>query len=178
MAQRPKTNKPNTTDLWTAVTSIIEHCNEPKIDSTPKGKLFIWVLCYKNYKAKNTVSEVKPTTACRWNDFVRVCQPYIKKTFPDLDLKPFDTSYSANSRSDLDNQALIMFNEWFDTTKERLEMEFCSNYAKDGKNSDLEILKRRYKDNWAEDKKGQQTQVNVDNENKTFQIMVTDYADL
>lgn len=62
MAQKPKTNKPNTTDLWTAVTSIIEHCNEPKIDSTPKGKLFIWVLCYKNYKAKNTVSEVKPTT--------------------------------------------------------------------------------------------------------------------
>ena len=71
-----------------------------------------------------------------------------------------------------------MFNEWFDTTKERLEMEFCSNYAKEGKNSDLEILKRRYKDNWAEDKKGQQTQVNVDNENKTFQIIVTDDADL
>lgn len=178
MAQKPKKLKPDTYDLLTAVQYLIDHCSEPKIDSTPKGRLFIWVLTYKNYKAKGTISEVKPTTPCRWNDFVRVCKPYIKKAFPELDLKPFANSYSTNTRSDIDNQALMMFNEWFDTTKERLEMEFCSNYVSQGRNSDLEVLKRRYKDNWAEDKKGQQTQVSVDNENQTFKIIVTDDADV
>ena len=132
-----------------------------------KGKIYFWVLCYKK-----RYSEGIPTnenTFNRWRSFCIHCKDYVY---------PYKITMSNESDEskwpDTYRELITRFNTWFDVVRGRIEMMLAQDYFIFGKNPNLEILKRRFRNNWGENPNRTEVKVNNNSDTKdtTLEIVI------
>ncbi len=132
-----------------------------------KGKIYFWVLCYKKRYSEGI--HTNENTFNRWRSFCIHCKDYIypyKVTF-----------YSEADESkwpDTYRELITRFNTWFDVVRGRIEMMLAQDYFIFGKNPNLEILKRRFRNNWGENPNRTEVKVNNNSDTKdtTLEIVI------
>lgn len=100
----------------------------------------IWFMIM-NYGYKNQVEN--PENIERIVKFVSYIQHYLPERFRDAEL------YKKKIR---DQELAAEFENWFFDCKQKLQNYLAREYFAKGSMKDLEILKRRYKENWSESK--------------------------
>ena len=109
-----------------------EHTNADKVN--------IWFMIM-NYG--NIISVENPENIERVVKFVSYIQNYLPEKFRDK------TLYKKKLR---DLSLASDFEHWFFECKQKLQNYLAKEYFAKGRMKDLEILKRRYKENWSESK--------------------------
>jgi len=132
-----------------------------------KGKIYLWVLCYKKRYSEGI--HTNDNTFNRWRSFCVHCKDYVypyKITF---------TSEADESKwSEPFKELITRFNTWFDVVRGRIEMMLAQDYFIFGKNPNLEILKRRFRNNWGENPNRTEVKVNNNSDTKdtTLEIVI------
>lgn len=128
--------------------------SDPDLGNTGnKGKIYLWVLCYKKRYSEGL--NVNDNTFNRWRSFCIHCKDYVY---------PFKITFSNEGNSDkwpdTYRELIERFNTWFDVVRGRIEMLLAQDYFIFGKNPNLEILKRRFRSNWGENPNRTEVKVN------------------
>lgn len=134
-----------------------------------KGKIYLWVLCYKKHYSEGV--HTNENTFNRWRSFCIHCKDFVyphKITFYN---EADETKWPDTYR-----ELIKRFNTWFDVVRGRIEMSLAQDYFVFGKNPNLEILKRRFRSNWAENPNRTEVKVNNNPETKdsTLEIVIED----
>lgn len=134
-----------------------------------KGKIYLWVLCYKKRYSESV--HTNENTFNRWRSFCVHCKdyvyPYKITMFNEADETKWPETYK---------ELIARFNTWFDVVRGRIEMVLAQDYFIFGKNPNLEILKRRFRNNWGENPNRTEVKVNNNSDTKdtTLEIVIGD----
>lgn len=132
-----------------------------------KGKIYLWVLCYKKRYSESV--HTNENTFNRWRSFCVHCKdyvyPYKITMFNEADETKWPETYK---------ELIARFNTWFDVVRGRIEMMLAQDYFIFGKNPNLEILKRRFRNNWGENPNRTEVKVNNNSDTKdtTLEIVI------
>ena len=132
-----------------------------------KGKIYLWVLCYKKRYSEGV--HTNENTYNRWRSFCIHCKDYVY---------PYKITMSneadENKWPDTYRELITRFNTWFDVVRGRIEMMLAQDYFIFGKNPNLEILKRRFRNNWGENPNRTEVKVNNNSDTKdtTLEIVI------
>lgn len=132
-----------------------------------KGKIYLWVLCYKKRYSEGV--HTNENTYNRWRSFCIHCKDYVY---------PYKITMSNESDEskwpDTYRELITRFNTWFDVVRGRIEMMLAQDYFIFGKNPNLEILKRRFRNNWGENPNRTEVKVNNNSDTKdtTLEIVI------
>jgi len=123
---------------------LIENIVEPELheneDKSNSDKVNIWfmIMNYGNVSTKEYEQNKE-----RIVKFISYIQCYLPEKFRDREI------YKKQLR---DLEVVQMFEHWFFECKQKLQNFLTREYFNKGRLKDLEILKRRYKENWSESK--------------------------
>ena len=144
--------------------------SDPDLGNTGnKGKIYLWVLCYKKRYSEGI--HTNDMTFNRWRSFCIHCKDYVY---------PYKITYFADADttmwSEPYKELIERFNTWFDVVRGRIEMLLAQDYFIFGKNPNLEILKRRFRSNWGENPNRTEVKVsnNSDTKDNTLEIIIGD----
>lgn len=132
-----------------------------------KGKIYLWVLCYKKRYSEGV--HTNENTYNRWRSFCIHCKdyvyPYTVTFYNEADESKWPDTY---------RELITRFNTWFDVVRGRIEMMLAQDYFIFGKNPNLEILKRRFRNNWGENPNRTEVKVNNNSDTKdtTLEIVI------
>lgn len=136
--------------------------NNPELGNPSDiGKIYLWVLCYKK-RYSDGIMHAREDTHYRWRSFCIHCWDLLPSEIGKI---TYTTDNNSDAWSDPYKDLIHRFNEWFDRTRKRLEMNLAQDYFVFGKNPNLEILKRRFRSNWGD--KENRTEVKVNNNSET-----------
>ena len=114
---------------------------EPELfeDGTNADKVNIWfmIMNYGNTFKENLENDDRVVR------FISYILNYLPEEFRDREM------YKRRIR---DEEIVATFERWFGACKQKLQNYLAKEYFAKGRMKDLEILKRRYKENWSESK--------------------------
>lgn len=132
-----------------------------------KGKIYLWVLCYKKRYSEGV--HTNENTYHRWRSFCIHCKDYVYPYKITMSNESDETKWPDTYR-----ELITRFNTWFDVVRGRIEMMLAQDYFIFGKNPNLEILKRRFRNNWGENPNRTEVKVNNNSDTKdtTLEIVI------
>lgn len=123
---------------------LVANIVEPELiineDQSNTDKVKIWFMIL-NYGHVNSVEN--PNYRERIVKFISYIQDYLPDCFHNKEL------YKKQIR---DEKLCSIFEHWFFECKQKIQNHLTQEYYIKGRLKDLEILKRRYKENWSESK--------------------------
>lgn len=132
-----------------------------------KGKIYLWVLCYKKRYSEGV--HTNENTYHRWSSFCKHCKDYVYPYKITRSNEADESKWPETYR-----ELITRFNTWFDVVRGRIEMMLAQDYFIFGKNPNLEILKRRFRNNWGENPNRTEVKVNNNSDTKdtTLEIVI------
>lgn len=132
-----------------------------------KGKIYLWVLCYKKRYSEGV--HTNENTYNRWRSFCIHCKDYVYPYKITMSNEADESKWPDTYR-----ELITRFNTWFDVVRGRIEMMLAQDYFIFGKNPNLEILKRRFRNNWGETQNRTEVKVNNNSDTKdtTLEIVI------
>lgn len=132
-----------------------------------KGKIYLWVLCYKKRYSEGI--HTNENTYNRWRSFCIHCKDYVYPYKITMSNEADESKWPDTYR-----ELITRFNTWFDVVRGRIEMMLAQDYFIFGKNPNLEILKRRFRNNWGENPNRTEVKVNNNSDTKdtTLEIVI------
>lgn len=132
-----------------------------------KGKIYLWVLCYKKRYSEGV--HTNENTYNRWRSFCIHCKDYVYPYKITMSNEADESKWPDTYR-----ELITRFNTWFDVVRGRIEMVLAQDYFIFGKNPNLEILKRRFRNNWGENPNRTEVKVNNNSDTKdtTLEIVI------
>lgn len=121
-----------------------ENIVEPELheNETNSDIVNIWFMIL-NYGGRGPGTKESTENLRRTIKFISYIQQYLPEQFRNSEM------YKSKMR---DEEIVMEFENWFFRCKQKLQNYLSKEYFKMGRMKDLEILKRRYKENWSESK--------------------------
>lgn len=127
-----------------------------------------YILCFK--RTKPITQNVTPST---FQSFYRNCREYLPKKFQ---TRPVYQKSGGHNLSDASLDYYDKFNLWFENMQTKIEMGLANQYLTQGQKKYLDILERRFANNWnLNSLKTIQVDAGNDTDNK-LSITITEVA--
>lgn len=190
MAQR-FTNKRRKEKRWSQIDFLVENLTEPQlipennnttlssvfnVDDDLRGYNPVGItMQFINYRGLNTVDKDNPSldTLARFMNQIQMYLPHKVRVHSDVQL----WWYTLNDDKVTDEASKQKYNElrtWWVNMRHQIENELTNRYMLGGRTQYIEILKRRWRDNWGDSQKIEAETKNQTSGEITYKVVFDD----